>query len=375
MLPPRARPEHLSDFTSIVPKAQPKGSPSGLVRFLKSHPVLFLLLLTPGIPEYVSASTHLTGLDLPGYFLSFVLNICLYGPGVLLVREAMIRWKKGWASVFLLGAAYGILEEGIDVWTLFDPNASPVGVLGTYGHWMGVNWVWTMGLLIFHSVYSIGLPIFLFGLVFPDLKSKSLVQRGRLAATFAVLVLDSIFLYAFVSRVYAPYSPGGGLILFSGFTIMILIVAARILPGNFLSTRIGEPKWSPFKFALIGALLFPATLLVGSFSASANIPPEIPFLLDLILAMLILTRAYKAMGTVRNQEQKTALGIGIIAPIALFGMIASIGLGNFPIVFIDLLYVAFSRRLWRKWHIWTRQTYEKQTALSGFEAPSYPTFS
>src|SRR5205814_10666565 len=33
---------------------------SKLVRFLKSHPILFLLLLTPGIPEYLSASSQIT---------------------------------------------------------------------------------------------------------------------------------------------------------------------------------------------------------------------------------------------------------------------------------------------------------------------------
>ena len=115
----------------------------------------------------------------PLFFGLLLANLGLYGSGVILIREAMIRWKKGWASVFLLGVAYGIVEEGLALWTLFNPLAQPVGVLGFYGHWLGVNWVWTVGLLIFHSVYSIGLPIFLFGLVFPEMKSKSLVSRDE----------------------------------------------------------------------------------------------------------------------------------------------------------------------------------------------------
>jgi hypothetical protein len=156
------------------------GTLSKLVRFLKSHPILFLLLLTPGIPEYLSASSQITLLVLNPilFFLFLGANIGLYGSGVILIREAMIRWKKGWASVFLLGVAYGIVEEGLALWTLFNPLAQPVGNLGFYGHWLGVNWVWTVGLLIFHSVYSIGLPIFLFGLAFPELKRKSLVSIG-----------------------------------------------------------------------------------------------------------------------------------------------------------------------------------------------------
>jgi len=111
----------------------------------------------------------------PLFFLLLAANLGLYGPGVILIREAKIRWNKGWASVFLLGAAYGIVEEGLALRTLFNPNSSVVGNLGVYGHWLGVNWVWTVGLVIFHAVFSIGLPIFVFGLAFPDLKSKSLV--------------------------------------------------------------------------------------------------------------------------------------------------------------------------------------------------------
>ena len=297
----------MSDINWVVPSTpKPKGFVSKLVHFLKSRPILFLILLTPGIPEYLSASSQLTLLVIfpPLFFLFLAANMGLYGTGALLIREAMVRWKKGWASVFLLGVAYGIMEEGIDLWTLFNPKAGPVGVLGYYGHWLGVNWVWTVGLLIFHSVYSIGLPIFLFGLVFPELKSKSLVTGNRLVTTFILLIVDSIFLYAFVSGLYAPYTPGVGLILASAVAITILVVAAKKLPGSFLTTRLGQPAWGPFKYAFVGTLLFPATLLVESFAASANAPPEIPFIIDIALTSFILLRAYKSMGTTQNQEQR-----------------------------------------------------------------------
>ena len=364
----------MSSSSWIGPYPKPKRVFPGLAHFLKSHPILFLLLLTPGIPEYLSASSQLTLLVLNPFvfFLFLAANVGLYGSGVILIREAMVRWKKGWSSVFLLGAAYGILEEGIDLWTLFYSKANPVGNLGYYGHWLGVNWVWTIGLLIFHSVYSIGLPIFLFGLVFPEMKSKSLVTGRKLATVFGSLILDSIFLYVFVSGAYSPYSPGGGLILFSGLVMTILVVAARRLPANFLRARTGPPAWSPFRFAFVGALLFPATLLVGGIAAGANVPPEIPFVLDLVFAMIILTRAYKSMGSVKNQEQKVALGIGLVFPIAIFGIVASIGLANFLVVVGDLLYIALARRLWRKWRIWTLQTHEIQTTLQGFTGPSTP---
>ncbi|MDG6981287.1 MAG: hypothetical protein JRN51_09295 [Nitrososphaerota archaeon] len=39
-------------------------------------------------------------------------NLGIYGSGALLIYEAKVRWKKGWAMVLLLGGVYGILEEG-----------------------------------------------------------------------------------------------------------------------------------------------------------------------------------------------------------------------------------------------------------------------
>src|SRR5437660_12262051 len=135
----------------------------------------------------------------PVFFLFHAANLALYGPSVILIHEAKIRWNKGWASVFLMGAAYGIVEEGLALRTLFNPTSSVVGNLGVYGHWLGVNWVWTVGLVIFHSVFSIGLPIFIFGLAFPDLKSKSLVSTRGIEISILTLAIDSVLLSVVVN--------------------------------------------------------------------------------------------------------------------------------------------------------------------------------
>ena len=350
---------------------------SKLVRFLKSHPLLFLFLLTPGIPEYIGSASQVTSIvrNPPMFFGQLAANLGLYCSGVILIREAMIRWKKGWASVFLLGVAYGVVEEGLALWTLFNPLAQQVGNLGFYGHWLGVNWVWTVGLLIFHSVYSIGLPIFLFGLVFPELKSKSLVSRTGIRISVLGLTVDSILLFIVESLTYRPYNPGAGLLLFSGIVIGILVFAARRLPGDFLKIKLSQPKWGPRKFAIVGALLFPSTLLTGGFAAQGNIPPIIPMILDIILAVVILTRAFNSMGAANNQEQKVAFGIGLLLPIVVFGFVASVWIGNVLIVVADLFVILFSRRLWRKWHQWTLlHSSAIQAGLLGFGASPAPLF-
>jgi len=44
---------------------------------------------------------------------TLLLLAALYGCGALLVREAWIRWGRGPYAPSLLGAAYGIVEEGL----------------------------------------------------------------------------------------------------------------------------------------------------------------------------------------------------------------------------------------------------------------------
>jgi hypothetical protein len=148
--------------------------------FFRSHPVLLLLLLTPGIPEYLSSSSAINNVVFNPllFLLQLTANLGLYGPGALLVHDARVRWKKGWGTVLLLGAAYGILEEGVALSTLFDPKAAPAGSLGVYGHWLGVNWVWAVGTVPFHAIFSISIPILLLGLVLPrNRRQKPLVKQ------------------------------------------------------------------------------------------------------------------------------------------------------------------------------------------------------
>lgn len=384
---------------SPSPPSQKLGPLTGIVNFLKSHPVLFLILLTPGIPEYLSASSNLSLLvfNPPLFYLLLGANVALYGSGVLLIREAMIRWKKGWASVFLLGAAYGIVEEGLALRTLFNPLAQQVGTLGVYGRWLGVNWIWTVGLLIFHAVYSIGLPIFLFGLVFPSLKRSSLVSgKGIVTSTIAFLISLPVFLLGLISpglkrrnlgsgkgigtcvtaltidsiilQRVVNYDPGVGLLLFSSLVISLLVLAARKLPGDFLKTKSSMPTLSPLKFATLGALLFPASLITQSIAAGANVPPFITGLTAIALSAAILLKAFRSMGTSNNQDCKVALGVGLVIPVTIFGLIASFTIAVNPLILLgDLFFVFFSRRLWRKWHVWSMmQRSSIQTNIPGF---------
>src|SRR5437016_14598741 len=117
------------------------------------------------------------------------------------------------------------------------------------------------------------------------MKCTSLVSGTGVTFSILGLIIDCFALFVLESVIYQPYNPGGGLMLFSGIVITILVVAARKLPADFLKTKQSEPDWRTRKFAIVGTLLFPATLLTGGFAAAANSTPIIHIIFSIALAI------------------------------------------------------------------------------------------
>jgi hypothetical protein len=126
--------------------------------------VLVLLVLSPAIGELLSGSSPPLQFFNPVFFL---LLVGLYGCGALLVRETVARYQLNAVGVLLLGAAYGIVEEGLTCKSFFNLHWTDTGFLSVYGRGWGVNWVWTFGLTVYHTVVSITVPVFLTEALFP----------------------------------------------------------------------------------------------------------------------------------------------------------------------------------------------------------------
>ncbi|MDG6940289.1 MAG: hypothetical protein JRN39_07810 [Nitrososphaerota archaeon] len=314
-------------------------------RFFARHPVLLLVLLTPGIPEYLSGSSPVTSLILnpPLFLVQLLLNVCLYGPGVLLVREAAVRWRKGWATIILLlGCAYGILEEGVALNTLFYSKANPVGALGFYGHWLGVNWVWSAGVLMVHMVLSVSLPIMLLGVALPATRGRSLLPGRRAGAALALLTGDVFALLVFTVR-YAGFWMGQPIFILSLAAIVCVVYAARRVPATLLSPAGRQrPYWA---VAVLGALFFPLILLAEFLPMKASLPAPAA-LIALLAAEGLLFRAVRgSVGREKDERRLVALSAGVLAPICLFGFLSQ---AHLPLVLLaDAAILLFLARLWR----------------------------
>jgi hypothetical protein len=207
-------------------------------------PVLLLFFLSPTIGELVSGSAPPREFFAPGALL---LLASLYGSGAILIREYTVRWGKGWPTIFTLGLAYGILEEGLMVKSFFDPNWMDLGLLGTYGRWAGVNWVWSLDLTIYHSVVSIAVPIFLVEYIFPERKhDRWLGSKGRFFF-FSLLLAVTLLGYFQLT----PYRPPALQYLLASLCMLGLVWLAKRMPATWLTDHSGPVK-EPYGFGMIG---------------------------------------------------------------------------------------------------------------------------
>jgi hypothetical protein len=309
------------------------------ISYLRAHPILVLLLLSPGIPEYLSGSSPLNEivLDPPGFLLQLALNLGLYGPGVLLAREASVRWEKdSMIPVLLLGAAYGILEEGIALSTLFSPTASVVHSLGYYGHFDGVNTVWTAGILMVHMVYSIGLPIFLVSEALPETRGRSFLSDRGIGWCLGILgTVVTILLIAVVAG--GHYWMGWPLFAGSLAVIAALLVVAHAWPSAPAvpgSSAARGGLWAP---GLVGAVLFPAILIVEGLGQDWAAPAAGVIAVVVALQLAVGLYAYRFLRGIGNERRRLAFVAGLLLPILTIGLVA-----QFPIEIVIVADVALA---------------------------------
>src|SRR5712691_5897536 len=141
----------------------------------RSHaaPVLVLLVLAPTLAEVLLGNLLFNGT----FVWLLVIDTLLYGSGAILIREVARRCHLGWPGVVVLALAYGVVEEGLVLQSLFNPHFPGLESMGSYGRIAGVNWFWAAYVLGLHTVWSITLPIVLTELLFPTLASRPWLGR------------------------------------------------------------------------------------------------------------------------------------------------------------------------------------------------------
>lgn len=186
-------------------------------------PVLVLFALAPLVAELLFGATPISRIG------GLLPESLLYGGGALLVRELARRRGAGWGRVALLGAAYGIVEEGLALQSMFNPDLFNAGVVG--GRALGVNWVWSQWTIGYHVVWSIGIPILLAELLFPARRAAPWLGKAGLAAVAALYALGVLAIGAIFRLFVAP-----------GFAAPLsLMVGAALVAAALVAVALGWP--------------------------------------------------------------------------------------------------------------------------------------
>lgn len=302
-----------------------------------SRLALFIIFASITIPEYATGSTALTSIITdPGEFFLFSLPalLGLYGCGVILIREAAIKWKKGWPTILAMGVAYGIMEEGISVHTFFAPVDNTVGIFGIYGKFMGLNVTWAVLICLVHAVYSISLPILLSNLLWPESKEQRLLTRKTGALTFFLYGLTVALLF-----LYAPYKPSVGWVAVLLIVAGLLVYISKHLDLTlFRKERIYSGRNTRYYF-LAGLLYFPFLIV---FPRYVTFFPSV--VTDALLALggLALYRFFERKLPGNDNRKLAVMAVALILPLQFFGVILNFSTNPLEILaVIALFYVEY----------------------------------
>jgi hypothetical protein len=275
----------------------------------KLTPAWFLFLFAPITAEYLSGSSPFQN---P---IVLVANMILYGCGILLIREIKVRWHASWLAVFILSIAYTVLEEGLMLNTLFDPTKN------TVGRFIGVNWVWTTGMLVVHSLISVLPPILVAEAAYANKAREPWLKLGTFWLILALFMANVFGL----GHAFAPHNrPGCIYFIVELGIVSACLVAARYLPATKLENEFPfrSPRWYYFAF-LIGTT---ATLAAGFAVPALPLPTlaKIGIMLAVYGAFLWIAQRNQAFSPILPPLSRLACASGIISfwilvsPVAIF---------------------------------------------------------
>lgn len=153
-------------------------------------PVLALLVLAPWVGEYLLGNVPLTAL------VALPLLLPLYGGGALLIREVVRRAGRGWPTVLLLAAAYGVIEAGFVDQSLFNPSFDNVDQSAAMAPALGLSLHNAVSFAAGHAIWSIGIPIAIVELLTPSRRTTPWLGRTGLAVTAVLYAIGCWLIYS-----------------------------------------------------------------------------------------------------------------------------------------------------------------------------------
>ncbi|PTY07385.1 hypothetical protein DB347_08785 [Opitutaceae bacterium EW11] len=200
-------------------------------------PAFLLFFLSPLVAEFLLGNMSIDALGL-------LLPLApLYGGGALLIREVTRRTGRGWPTLLLLALAYGLVEEGLAIQTLFNPSylgfhllqEAALPVLGM-GAW------WTLFVLTLHVVWSVSVPIAMVEALTPTRETRPWLGRFGLAVAAVLYAFGAFMVHTFTHR-QDPFTASSAQLIGTAIAVLLTLVAAFVLkPRSDVSQVSGAPR-------------------------------------------------------------------------------------------------------------------------------------
>ena len=334
--------------------------------------VLTLYFLSPIIAELLTGGTPPLMWNNVG---GIILTTGLYGSGAILARELVRRRGLGWGHLALLGAAYGILEEGMAYQSWFNPRwIDPPDAARLFQ----VNWMLALVFTTIHVTLSIMSSVIIAEALFPRQAERPwLGKKGFIGLTLWLGLVASVlfFTYGFVNfhgkgYDHPPVTYGIAPILF----VLFLWLGLRQRKASF-SVDSEEPlRPAPNLWMVrLAAFIAASVVLVNLFLLRNLIPIAfIPFGIVAgvdILSVLVVRQWSKRFGWGANHRLALVSGVmGVFilcSPIFEFVLPRKPGQNAAGLTLVNLL--ALAGLIWLTWQM-KRQGNIRASASPKFQA-------
>jgi hypothetical protein len=250
--------------------------------------------------------------------LRLAVTLVPYGCGAIASREIVIRQRKGFASLLLLGLAFGLLFEGIVTRVLFNPNWGGLGALSGYGRSHGFSWILAVGIVHFQALISIVCPILTAEALFPTRRSESWVGTRTL-----VLCCCALPSWTFIMGLIVPFFPPLTHALALIGVVIGMLALACYIPAEPLAAGARRVP-PPYVFGTIGAVGM-TLIMVGTFMIPGwhSRPAAATVFLSLLTILVVELGAllWLSNGGTWDDRHRLALVVGLLSFFLTFGIL------------------------------------------------------
>lgn len=196
-------------------------------------PVIGLFLVAPWMAEFSWGGLGPADMAVAVVFLG-----PLYGCAAILVREIARRTGRGWPTILLLGAAFGVLQAGVVDQSVFNPHymdydfQHPAHVPG-----IKVSAYYSLSFVVGHAVTSIAVPIAIVEACAAGRGRTPWLGRWGLPVVATLWVLASV-----LNHVDVRANDGHGFQAAPGQTGAAIAVALVLLALAFTRPRAPRPS-------------------------------------------------------------------------------------------------------------------------------------